>query len=323
MYRSQNPQCEGRVDRVLFSNDLKSIKGYYTAKLELVKDRTATTAKGTTSERKPRLQAEAGLVHGGASDAVFDIWAGMTTILDPPLYTCKAIKVGPLRTTLTWQGDHEPPQTFIAKPQKSTKPTLRYHTSAEFKDILSPLLKSQQAQNLPFCLMETTRELADVSFSTTSDGSTYQILAPEELEHPCEGKRFQPLKDIWELSKSIAFYYHHLRQENLVPLNIKRAENQTQAFMSMFDVEVYRLDETGMTPISQNLNRAGRGVRILIDDDDDDDEDDDDEEEGPNYGFKITNTSTFDVYPHLFYFNSHDLSISQPLLSSPELAGGC
>jgi hypothetical protein len=299
------------VDRVLFSNDLRSMKGYYIAKLELVKDRTIKRAK---KAEKPQLQVEAGLVHGITADSVFDIWAGLTTVADPPLYTCKVIKVEPLKTTLTWQGDHEPPQTFIAKPQKSTKPTLRYHTSEEFKAILSPLLESQRAQNLPFCLMETTKELADVSFSTTSDSSTYEILASEELEHRCEAKKLKSLDDIWEVLESIAFYYHHLRQENLVPLNIKRAENQTQALMSVFDVEVYRLDETGMTPISQNLNRAGRGVHILVDDNEDD---------GPICGFKITNMSTFDVYPHLFYFNSHELSISQYLLCSPELTDCC
>jgi hypothetical protein len=296
---SQNPQCEGQVDRVLFSKGLRSMKGYYTARLE-----------------KGELQADAGRIHGITADTVFDVWAGLTTISDPPLATCRAINVGPLRTTLKWQGSLEPPKPLIVKPQKSTKPTLRYHTSKEFKTIFSPLLESQQAQGLPFCLAETTRELADVSFFPASDGSTYyEILAPEESKHRCEAKKLQSLNDIRGLMKSVAFYYHHLRQENL-PRNIKNAEHETQAFMSMFDLEVYRLDERDLQtqPIgpNMNLNRTG-AVRILVGDN----------QVRPNiYWFKITNRSRFDVYPHLFYFNSYELSISQSPLFSPELADG-
>jgi hypothetical protein len=280
------------------------MKGYYTAK--------ALKIGG-----KPRLQVEAGQIHGvPKADAVFDIWAGLSTILDPPLYTCRAIKVGTLRTTLEWQGDVEPPQAFIAKPQKSTLPTLRYHASEEFKAIFTPLLESQKAQNLSFCLMETTKELADVSFSTTSDGSTYQILAAEELEHRPEAKKLESLNDIWELSRCIASYYHYLRQDNPFPINIQNTKNETQSFKSMFNVEVYALEDgdEGPQPIGPNLNlNHTGGVRILVDG----------EQNAPAiYGFKITNASTFNVYPHLFYFNSYELSISQSLLSSPELADG-
>jgi hypothetical protein len=267
------------------------MKGYYTAKAVKV---------GGNSQ----LQVEAGLVQGVTAGAVFDIWAGLTTILEPPLYTCNAIKVGSLRTTLEWRGGLEPSQAFIAKPQKSTLPTLRYHTSEEFKAIFNPLLESQKAQDLPFCLMETAKELADVSFSTTSDGSTYQILAAEELEHRPEAKKLESLNDIWELSRCIASYYHYLRQDNPVPINIQNTKNETQTFMSMFDVEVYALEEgdEGPQPIGPNLNlNHTGGVRILVDGD---------QAEPTTYGFKFTNASTFDVYPHLFYFNSYEMSIS-------------
>ncbi|KAH6901389.1 caspase domain-containing protein [Coprinopsis sp. MPI-PUGE-AT-0042] len=293
----QNPQCEGKVDRLLFSNDLRSMKGYYTAKLELVKDDTTKKPKGAKTPKKLQFQVEAGLIHGITADAVFDIWTGLPAISGPPLYTCNAIKVAPLRTTLNWRGDLEPPQTFIAKPHKSTKPTLKYHASEDYKAIL---LDKQQAENLTFCLKETTRELADVSLSTISESYSYEILAPEESGHYSEPKELECMGDVWDLMKSIAFYYHHLRHDNLTPLNIV-AGDQKRAFMSMFDVEVYRLDDTSisMDPISENLNHPGKGVHVFVDGDDDD----------ATYGFKITNTSTFDVYPHLFYFNSNELSI--------------
>ncbi|KAH6911977.1 caspase domain-containing protein [Coprinopsis sp. MPI-PUGE-AT-0042] len=294
----QNPQCEGKVDRLLFSNDLRSMKGYYTAKLELVKDDTTKKPKGAKTPKKLQFQVEAGLIHGITADAVFDIWTGLPAISGPPLYTCNAIKVTPLRTTLNWRGDLQPPQTFIAKPHKSTKPTLKYHASEDYKAIL---LDKQQAENLTFCLKETTRELADVSLSKISENYSYEILAPEESEHYCEPKELERLGDVWDLMKSVAFYYHHLRHDNPVAVNITVGDEK-RAFMSMFDVEVYRLEDTSgsMEIVSGNLNHPGNGVHIFIDGDDDD----------SVYGFKITNTSTFDVYPHLFYFNSNDLSIT-------------
>ncbi|KAH6901438.1 hypothetical protein BKA70DRAFT_1197075 [Coprinopsis sp. MPI-PUGE-AT-0042] len=282
----QNPQCEGKVDRLLFSNDLRSMKGYFTATLEL----------------KSQLQVEAGTIHGITADAVFDIWTGLPAISGPPLYTCNATKVTALRTTLNWRGDLEPPQTFIAKPQKAAKPTLNYHASEEYKTILSPLLDKHQAENLAFRLVETKRELADVSLSTISESCSYEILAPEESDHRCEPKELDlDNVDVWDLMKSIAFYYDRLRHDNLLPLNIKPIGNQAKLFMSMFNVEVYRLEDKygSMEIVSENLNHPGKGVHIFIDGDDDD----------SIYGFKITNTSTFNVYPHLFYFNSNELSI--------------
>ncbi|KAH6911920.1 caspase domain-containing protein [Coprinopsis sp. MPI-PUGE-AT-0042] len=59
---SQNPQCEGIGDRLLFNNDIRSVKGYY-------------RAKANNSSGGPRLQVEAGRIHGITDDTIFDVWA--------------------------------------------------------------------------------------------------------------------------------------------------------------------------------------------------------------------------------------------------------
>ncbi|KAH6912036.1 hypothetical protein BKA70DRAFT_1184565 [Coprinopsis sp. MPI-PUGE-AT-0042] len=281
----QTPQCAGNVDRFLFSNEPRRVepKGYYAANSSEIK-------------RHGRMQrqtyVEAGLIHGITEDTVFDIWTDLDAISEPPHATCETMQVTPFRATmLRGQEGLQASQRLVARPRNAKKPALKYHTSENFKAIFILLLQSRQAMRHPFCLVQTTRELADVSLSKVGKRARVEFVGPGELPRRSHERReLESLDEVWDLLGATSFYYHYLRHESAA---------LGQASRTMFDIEVYRLDHSTLNPISPNLNQPGKGVHLSIADKNNDE----------IYGFKCTNISQLDVYPYLFHFNSYDLSI--------------
>ena len=249
------------------------MKGYYPAKLGIIK--VQRRAKDAKIEERLQLQVEAGLVHEISADTLFDVWPSHLNLSERPLATCKALKVSSLRTILDWKprDDIQPPRTLIAKPHKTSKPILKYYISDDLKPRFTKMIEASSAHKVPFCLSETAKDLADIELTAIDDGLSYEVLAPEETSlRQSVIREVGPLEEMWDFLKEFTFYYHKLRHDNALPATIVAQEGAgtvRKAFMSMFELEVYQLDDETFEHIGENFNIPGRGVHLVVDDDED------------------------------------------------------
>jgi hypothetical protein len=119
-----------------------------------------------------------------------------------------------------------------------------------------------------------------------------------------------PAKDTSALHRlvrhALHFRFHLLRTNN--PKIKKESGGGVKVSVDMRELNEKWISKhkSVVNPVGDNVFATDPGT-VIIDDDDDDDE----EEEDKTYGVVIENLTNTPLYPHLFYFDPSELSISK------------
>ncbi|TFK19358.1 hypothetical protein FA15DRAFT_674482 [Coprinopsis marcescibilis] len=282
LLKQQNPQCEGNGDRMLFNNDVRAMKSYHHGHID-------PTGK---------LTVDAGNLHGICAGSEFDIWAGYDRITQKPVATVKVDSVTAFKShaQTIFKRNALGTDHVIVRAKHTNKPAIKIFVPQDLVGQLGDIFEANSFEQPWVTSLEANENLADVGISKCEGGFSVRVLRQEEQTYTSLPKFAEDKTGLQSTVGHIAFYYHHLRHGDGIQPTITSDFKTSKTFISQFNVEMYKLDNDDR-PIGNNLITP-EGVNLWV---------------GPTlgaYGFKITNNSKMDVYPHLFYFNSHEFAIS-------------
>jgi hypothetical protein len=247
----------------------------------------------------------AGATHGISVGSKFAIWMSKRDLrlrADPvAIVTVDVVKAH--ESTATFQTEVGT-SSFVAQIKENPKPELLIHVPEVIQNMdCFKNLFSETENWLPLSIAVTQDETLPTIGLTYLDqyGEIgFEMLNPEEQDQKICHTIKATVEDLHWALDHLCHYYHHRDRVNSKPLTI--GDDKTP-FSSKFTIDVFTLKENHegiYEPDGPNLNIQGTGVQLTVGPHNEED----------NYGFRITNSTDFSVFPYLFYFNSSDFSIS-------------
>ena len=285
----QNPQLEGDNKRRIVFNSKAAVWVYtpYTLRLD-----------------SGRYILNAGAVHGVCPDAEFTVYADHDGLpRGPNLGVMVPDKAKPFRTIMRPLSEPGPSLDMAAFAIQTRAGAL-----AELKVIIPPedqLIPAFEAQMKTLSdghhriTLVDDPSVAHLAIERENDEMAFVFLDKRITAH---GITKYALKakadDMIPVLQGAAHYHYHLNRSYLAVERIKeviKVEVFKLEFSGHFDEGTFRLLRR---PSGENLLKDGIITLSLRD--------------GINdvFGIRITNTSTVDLYPSIFYFNNSELSIS-------------
>lgn len=278
---SQNPFCEGPdLDRAVFGGNV------------FFEDRICHSISIAT---RGQFFLGAGAIHGITKYAEFAIYESVSKLSEPPLGHARVELVEPSRAIM------QPPDF----PPNTTSVIAVQIKAGEREDVRFYCPDDEEYLVCHEAFISVTRNPSNIGWNIT------MVETPDDahIEIAMRNNRvIFFIKDpaITRYGLTRLFYDTAPIVEEIAPV-IKSAEHyffalnhsvHNTTIMNDIQLEIYQLQRPFMLPIGPNLYQDNI-IDLVV------------EEGDVPYGIKLTNKSSVDLYPNLFYFDNSDLSIGE------------
>ncbi|KAJ2923438.1 hypothetical protein H1R20_g13657, partial [Candolleomyces eurysporus] len=281
--KNQTPQCEGyHRSRLLFSGKVSNSTLVYPA-----------------FWKSSKFTVEAGAFHGIQKGCKFGIWKSeddlrrqkphATVVTVDMVYAFRSIAnnvngaILPNRKSLH---THTTPPSFFAQILDNPQRVLRVHVPDAIQKMECFKTMFDETKHRPPLKIDTLANEAQAS----DQEIRYTILPDAD--------------DLYEALRHLSHYFYHRNRVGRSNPRVGATKEVQATLASQVKIAMFTLKETDDGEGYKRdkeviLPTDGSTVELIVER----------ESEGSLYGFEITNTSKFDVFPYLFYFNSSDFSV--------------
>ncbi|KAJ2926834.1 hypothetical protein H1R20_g10256, partial [Candolleomyces eurysporus] len=258
------------------------------------------------SEDNQKYIVHAGSVAGITPGALFSVYRDKSRLSQKKPKAFIADRVALFTTTLKPLED-QPFKPLLNSPSvipagSGQQPDLVVAVAVPLKDALAPLYQAalkllyNAAADTYQVLFTEQREKADIFVDLSEDGKSFTVTILDERASRHGYTRFPssvPLKpeDIERFFRNASHFYRHLNRSYL---NTAVGSSVSVEFLKLEDSDT-EYDDDGHPyryPVGSDLSATGV-VEVEVD-----------PEEPEDYGFRLTNNSDQDLYPHIFYFDN-------------------
>ncbi|RXW25399.1 hypothetical protein EST38_g395 [Candolleomyces aberdarensis] len=315
--KNQTPQCEGHYrSRFLFDGKVSNSAPVYPAFWE-----------------SSKFTVEAGAFHGIQKGCKFGIWKSAndlqrqkphaTIVTVDTVQAFRSIaKNADSRILPNRKSPHPPPPSFFAQILDNPQRELRVHVPDVIQKMECFKTLFDETKHRPPLKIDTHANEAQASVGLTyleDDHAVkigFKVLTPNEQDQNIRYTIPPEVDHLYHALRHLSHYFYHrdrvgshnprigATKEVQVPLS-------SQVIIAMFTFKATDEDDNSHKRDKEViLPTDGTTVELTVERDN----------ESSLYGFEITNTTRFPMFPYLFYFNSSDFSVAT--VPTP-LAAGC